>query len=160
VVEAPVVRGVLSFVSGLLFALGVCLSGMVRPSKVLGFLDVRGDWDPSLALVMVSALGVYAIAWALVRRLRAPLFGGSFPGAPSRAIDARLVGGAALFGLGWGLGGFCPGPALVSVISGVPASLVFVASMGAAMIGYRWLDSRAGRRDEACDPLPSAQVDP
>jgi uncharacterized membrane protein YedE/YeeE len=158
-VEAPIVKGVLAFVSGLVFAVGVCLSGMVRPSKVLAFLDVRGDWDPSLALVMVSALVVHALAWAVVRRIRAPLFGGSFPRPAVRTIDARLAGGAALFGLGWGLGGFCPGPAIVSVVSGVQASLVFVASMGAAMVAYQWLDARAGRRDEACDSLPSAQVD-
>jgi uncharacterized membrane protein YedE/YeeE len=160
VVEAPVVKHLVAFVSGILFAAGVCLSGMVRPSKVLGFLDVRGDWDPSLALVMGSALAIHAIAWAVVRRMRGPLLGGSFPGPAGRTIDARLVAGAALFGVGWGLSGFCPGPALVSVISGAPAALVFVASMGAAMVAHQWLDQRAGRRDEGCVPSSTASTDP
>ena len=134
----------LALVSGALFGAGVCLSGMVRPSKVLGFLDVAGPWDPSLALVMGSALAVHVAAWAVVRRRRAPLLGGRFPGRPSRVVDARLVGGSALFGLGWGLAGYCPGPAVVSIVSGAKASFVFVGAMAAAMLAYH----RATERDE------------
>ncbi len=143
-------KNLLSFVCGALFSAGVCISGMVRPSKVLGFLDLRGDWDASLALVMASALGVHVLAWAVVRRLRRPLLGGAFPGPPPRRVDARLVGGAALFGVGWGLSGFCPGPAAVSLLSGVTACFVFVGSMAAAMLAYQWIDARAGRSDDGC----------
>jgi uncharacterized membrane protein YedE/YeeE len=145
--------GALSFVSGALFAAGVCLSGMVRPSKVLAFLNLGGDWDPSLAFVMASATAIFAVAWAIARRRTAPILGGAYPAPPSRTVDARLVGGAALFGAGWGLGGFCPGPALVSIVSGVRASLVFVAAMGAGMLLYQWLDARRGRSDEASSEL-------
>lgn len=143
-------------VGGALFGAGVCISGMVRPSKVLAFLDLRGDWDPSLALVMATALAVHVVAWALVRRMRAPLLGGRFPAPATGGIDARLVGGAALFGLGWGLGGFCPGPAIVSTVSGATNALVFVAAMAAGMLAHRAFDGVAGRRDEATAPdLPA-----
>jgi uncharacterized membrane protein YedE/YeeE len=141
-------NGVLAFVCGVIFAAGVSLSGMVRPSKVLGFLDFGGKWDPSLAFVMVGALAVFAGAWMLVKRVRAPMLGGSFPGAPPSTIDARLVGGSALFGLGWGLGGWCPGPALVSIGSGLTQSLVFVGAMALGMVIYQLADRHYGRVDE------------
>jgi uncharacterized membrane protein YedE/YeeE len=146
---------VLALVCGILFGVGVCVSGMVRPSKVLAFLDLRGDWDPSLLLVMGTALAVQAVAWAIVRRMRAPLLGGRFPGPATGGLDARLAGGAALFGLGWGLGGFCPGPAMVSTVTGATGSLVFVASMAAGMLGHQWLDAAAARRDESMAPEAS-----
>src|SRR4051812_4756337 len=101
---------VLAALSGALFAAGVCISGMVRPSKVLGFLDLRGAWDPSLALVMASALALHVVAWRIVRAARKPRFGTAFPDPPSPVVDVKLVGGAALFGVGWGISGFCPGP--------------------------------------------------
>jgi uncharacterized protein len=142
----------LALVAGVIFGAGVCVSGMVRPSKVLAFLDLRGDWDPSLLVVMGTALAVQAVAWAIVRRMRAPLLGGRFPGPAAGGIDARLAGGAALFGLGWGLGGFCPGPAMVSTVSGATGSFVFVASMAIGMLGYQRLDSVAGKKDEAMAP--------
>jgi uncharacterized membrane protein YedE/YeeE len=123
------IRAALPFLSGALFAAGVCLAGMVRPSKVLAFLDFGGAWDGSLALVMASALAVHALAWLVVGRARAPRFGAAYPGPPSRVIDARLVGGAALFGVGWGLAGYCPGPAVVSLTSGAIGGYVFVAAM-------------------------------
>lgn len=126
----------ISAACGALFAIGVCVSGMVRPSKVLGFLDLGdlgGAWDPTLLVVMATALAVHAIAWRVVARAHAPRFGAIFPPPASRVIDARLVGGAAVFGVGWGLSGYCPGPAVVSLVSGSTASFVFVAAMVAAM---------------------------
>jgi hypothetical protein len=131
------VRNAIAAACGALFAAGVCISGMVRPSKVLGFLDFGGAWDASLAIVMATALAIYAVAWRLVPRGRTPRFGAEFPGPPPTLIDARLIGGAALFGLGWGLAGYCPGPAIVSVVSGAKSSLVFVGAMAAAMLAYQ-----------------------
>ena len=131
-------KRVLPLVAGALFGAGVCISGMVRPSKVLGFLDFRGAWDATLLVVFAAALCVSTVAWQIVRRRRAPWLGGQFPGPPSPTIDAKLVGGAALFGLGWGLGGYCPGPAVVALVSGVPAVAVFVGAMIVGMmIGER-----------------------
>jgi uncharacterized protein len=120
---------VIALVCGALFSAGVCVSGMVRPSKVLGFLDVGGAWDATLLVVMASALLLHVGAWRIVKAARAPRFGERFPGRPSPVIDARLLGGAALFGLGWGLAGYCPGPAIVAVVSGATSTLVFVAAM-------------------------------
>ena len=118
---------------GALFGAGACISGMVRPSKVLGFLDFGGAWDPSLALVMATALAIHVVAWRVVARSVRPPFGTAFPPPPSSSIDLQLVVGASLFGIGWGLAGFCPGPAVVSLVSHTPASLVFVAAMAIAM---------------------------
>ena len=137
-------RNAIAAVCGALFAAGVCISGMVRPSKVLGFLDLRGAWDPTLAIVMASALAIHVVAWRVVTRKQAPRFGAAFPGPPPRAIDLRLVGGAALFGLGWGISGFCPGPAIVSIVSGARASLVFVGAMAAAMAMFARVDPGDG----------------
>ena len=136
-------KAVIPFLCGALFSAGVCLAGMVKPSKVIGFLDLRGAWDPSLALVMVSALALHVVAWRIVKGMAGPRFGSAFPGPPSKIIDARLVGGAALFGVGWGLSGFCPGPAVVSLVSGTTASFVFVGAMLAAMLVF----DRSGRTD-------------
>ena len=123
----------IALVAGALFGAGACISGMVRASKVLGFLDLRSSWDPSLALVMVTALALQVIVWRVVARMRAPVFGGRFPGPPAKTIDRSLVVGAGLFGLGWGLVGYCSGPAVVSIVSGARASLVFVAAMVAGI---------------------------
>ncbi|HET9987699.1 MAG TPA: DUF6691 family protein [Kofleriaceae bacterium] len=123
----------LALIGGALFGVGVCVSGVVRPSKVLAFLDFGGAWDASLMAVMASALLVTAVAWRVVARLRTPRFGTAFPPSPSPLVDARLIGGAALFGIGWGLSGYCPGPALVALVAGVPATFVFVAAMLAGM---------------------------
>jgi uncharacterized membrane protein YedE/YeeE len=128
-----VIRAIALF-AGALFGTGVCISGMVRPSKVLGFLDVAGPWDPTLIVVMGSALVVSVIAWRIVAASRRPRFGEQFPAPASRVIDAKLVGGAAIFGVGWGLSGYCPGPAVVSLVSGVPAMFVFVAAMIVGMV--------------------------
>ena len=123
----------LALLGGALFGAGVCISGMVKPSKVLGFLDFAGSWDPTLLVVMASALAVTIVAWRVVARRTSPVLGGSYPPPPSPLVDARLIVGAALFGVGWGLSGYCPGPALVAVVAGVPATFVFVATMLAGM---------------------------
>ncbi len=120
--------------AGLVFGAGLVLSGMTEQSKVLGFLDLAsGAWDPSLALVMVGAIGVHGgLRWLLARHPRwaqRPRFADTYDEAPSSTLDRRLVGGAALFGMGWGLGGVCPGPALVAASSLAPTLLCFVAGL-------------------------------
>ena len=124
-------RGVLrsgaALFSGLLFGVGLVVSGMTRPAKVLAFLDVLGPWDPSLAFVMLGAIGVHAAALRIIRR-RAPLAAPAFSRPPSARIDVPLVLGAVTFGVGWGLSGYCPGPSLVSLPAGGAPGLVFVLS--------------------------------
>ena len=129
------------FFSGLLFALGLGIAGMTAPAKVIGFLDVR-RWDPSLLFTMVGALIVMSTAWRIRARRERPLAGGSFPGAPPTKLDGRLVGGAALFGIGWGLSGFCPGPLLVSLGAGVGAATILVPSMLVGMLLHQLLEGR------------------
>lgn len=119
--------------SGLLFGIGLVISGMTKPEKVLGFLDVFGAFDPSLLFVMVGAIGVHFFAYRWVNRHEAPLFDRSFWVPTRRDIDAKLVVGAMIFGAGWGLGGYCPGPAIVSLAGGGLAALVFVIAMIAGM---------------------------
>lgn len=125
---------VLALFAGMLFGAGACLSGMVRPSKVLAFLDFGGGWDPSLALVLGTGLAIHAVAWRFARPPRVPAFGDSYPGPPSKKLDVRLIGGAIVFGLGWGIGGFCPGPAIVSIVSLVPGTLLFAGAMLAGIV--------------------------
>jgi hypothetical protein len=122
-----------SFLSGLVFGLGLLLSGMTDPAKVLAFLDLAGAWDPSLALVMGGALAVAAGAFGVARRRRASLLGESLRLPTARQIDARLVGGSLLFGIGWGVVGFCPGPALVALGLGSTRAVLFVLAMLAGM---------------------------
>jgi uncharacterized membrane protein YedE/YeeE len=127
-------RNVAAFGAGSLFAVGLAISGMTKPSKVVGFLDVAGAWDASLAFVMVGAIGVHFVAHRLIRGRAAPLFDTKFHLPTRREIDLRLVLGAGLFGVGWGLGGFCPGPGLVSAAGGSVGALVFVAGMTLGML--------------------------
>lgn len=129
------VRGVVAFVCGLVFAIGLGISGMTRPEKVLDFLDVAGRWDPSLVCVMGGALGVTALLFPRVLRRHRPLFDSEFHLQAKRAIDGRLLLGAGLFGIGWGIAGFCPGPAVVNLAAGADRTLVFVA----AMVGAMWI---------------------
>jgi uncharacterized membrane protein YedE/YeeE len=125
------------FLSGLLFACGLAVGGMTRPAKVLAFLDVAGDWDPSLAFVMVGAIAVHATAMRFILRRERPLFASRFV-LPSRVdLEPRLIGGAALFGIGWGLAGYCPGPAVTALGAGVGAAMVFVPAMLAGMFVVR-----------------------
>ena len=121
--------------SGALFGAGLAVSHMVDPAKILGFLDVAGDWDPSLAFVMGGAVAVTAVAFPLVLRRPHPLGVEGFSVSAARAIDGRLVGGAGLFGVGWGLVGLCPGPAIASLAFGRIETVVFLVAMvaGAAL---------------------------
>lgn len=133
-----------SFFSGLLFALGLGISGMTRPLKVIGFLDFFGDWDASLAFVMFGAIAVYFVAYRWSRKMPSPLFASGFS-LPTRSdLDAKLILGAAIFGAGWGLAGFCPGPALTSLASGALPVFAFVAAMALGMYLQAWAsESRA-----------------
>ena len=129
-----------AFVAGLIFAVGLAISGMTQPGKVAAFLDIFGNWDPSLAFVMMGAIAVHAVLYRMIRQRSTPLFAATFA-IPTRSdLDPRLIGGAALFGIGWGMGGFCPGPAVTSLASGHPAVIIFVAAMLAGMLLYRLVD--------------------
>lgn len=131
------------FLSGLLFGLGLTISGMINPTKVIGFLDVAGNWDPSLALVMASGLAVTVPGFHFILKQKRPLFETKFFLPGKADIDLRLIGGAVLFGIGWGLAGLCPGPALAGVASLDSSVLSFVAAMLAGMLlHYFLLESR------------------
>ncbi|HYL25868.1 MAG TPA: YeeE/YedE family protein [Burkholderiales bacterium] len=125
-----------AFAAGLVFGTGLILSGMTDPGKVIGFLDVFGNWDPSLAFVMGGAVMVGLVAFAMAKRRTAAFFGGAMHLPHNRDIDNRLVGGSLVFGIGWGLAGFCPGPALVSFGSGQEKAAIFVAAMLGGMLAY------------------------
>ncbi|TMS59166.1 YeeE/YedE family protein [Imbroritus primus] len=127
-----------AFSAGLLFGLGLILSGMSNPAKVLGFLDLAGRWDPSLALVMGGAVAVGSIAFAVARRGGRTVLGGPIRLPEATQIDRRLVIGAVLFGMGWGVAGFCPGPAIVGAAAGYAKAWIFMAAMLAGMAVYRF----------------------
>lgn len=137
-----------AFASGALFALGLGVSGMTKPSKVIGFLDLFGAWDASLAFVMVGAIGVHFVAQRLLTKRASPLFDTRFHLPTRKDIDRRLVLGAAIFGVGWGLGGFCPGPGLVSAASGGVSALVFVVGMTLGAKIEHWLTQWISRQRE------------
>ena len=126
-------RIAVALAAGLVFGLGLSLSGMLDPARVRGFLDVTGDWDPTLVFVLGGAVGVAALGTMLARRLARPALAETFQVPASRRIDAPLIGGALLFGIGWGLSGFCPGPAVANLSSGAVPVVVFVAAMLAGM---------------------------
>lgn len=141
-----------SFFAGLVFGIGLLVSRMANPAKVLGFLDLAGAWDPSLAFVMVGAIAIGAVAFAVARRRATTLLGTPIALPASRTIDNRLVLGSLVFGIGWGLAGFCPGPALVAIGAGVSKAYVFVAAMLAGMLTFELLErvgSRASAHEEA-----------
>ena len=124
---------------GIVFGLGLSVSQMINPQKVLGFLDVAGNWDPSLALVMAGALLIAGVLQIMIFRRPVPLLEPDFHLPKTTAIDTPLVTGAAVFGIGWGLSGFCPGPAISALSSGVPESYVFTADMFAGMCLFQIL---------------------
>lgn len=134
-----------SFAVGLLFGLGLIISGMANPAKVLGFLDLAGPWDPSLALVMAGAIAVGVVGFAFAGRRARSWLGLPMRLPSNRAIDGRLVAGALLFGAGWGLAGFCPGPAVVALGAGYWQAGVFVAAMLVGMAVYE-VAGRLGAR--------------
>jgi uncharacterized membrane protein YedE/YeeE len=131
---------------GLVFGLGITISGMGNPAKVLNFFDLFGTWDPSLLVVMATALTVTFVGYRLVLRRPAPLFDRSFHLPHRRDIDLPLVGGSALFGIGWGLSGFCPGGAIPALGTGQPAPLMFVAAMIGGMALVHALRTASSRR--------------
>jgi uncharacterized membrane protein YedE/YeeE len=136
------VHALTAFAAGLVFGIGLIVSGMSDPSKVIGFLDLAGRWDPSLAFVMVGAIAVALIAYRYAYKRAAPFLGGAMRLPTARHIDRRLVLGSTLFGIGWGFAGYCPGPALVSLGSGQEKAVVFTLAMVAGMALYeaveRW----------------------
>lgn len=132
-----------AWLAGALFGLGLAVSGMTQPAKVIAFLDVGGHWDPSLAFVMLGAVGVYAAAYhGLAVKMPRPLWGPRFGIPTLTAIDLPLLAGAAIFGIGWGLGGFCPGPALVAFGADASAALWFVPAMLLGMLLHQLLRPR------------------
>ena len=133
----------MAFVTGTIFGIGLILSGMTDPSKVIGFLDLAGHWDPSLAFVMGGAILVGVVAFRFARGREKSLLGDVMRLPTSSQIDSRLVLGSLAFGTGWGLAGYCPGPALVSVAQGGAQPLIFVAAMLAGMVIYEIQDRLA-----------------
>jgi uncharacterized membrane protein YedE/YeeE len=131
-----------SLLAGLVFGLGLIVSGMANPAKVLGFLDLAGNWDPSLAFVMAGAIAVSAVAFAVANRRAVSFLGAEMRLPSARHIDRRLVLGSSLFGIGWGIAGFCPGPALVSLGMGEIKALVFVAAMLVGMGAFELFERR------------------
>lgn len=140
-----------AFLAGLVFGIGLIVSGMVNPAKVLGFLDLAGRWDPSLALVMGGAIAVGAIGFFVAGRRLTTLLGTPMLLPTVRTIDRRLVSGSLLFGVGWGLAGFCPGPALVAVGAGYVKGLVFVAAMIAGMLAFEGIERSRARLAATAD---------
>jgi uncharacterized protein len=140
-----------SLLAGLVFGLGLIVSGMADPAKVLGFLDLGGAWDPSLALVMAGAIAVGALAFALARKRDVSFLGATMKLPTSRDIDARLVIGSVVFGIGWGVAGFCPGPGLVALGMGEVKALVFVVAMLVDRGAFELLE----RRRHTASPHPA-----
>jgi len=129
-----------ALLAGALFGLGLAVSQMINPAKVIGFLDVSGRWDPTLAFVMLGALAVTGLAFRVILKRSRPWFAERFSLPTKRDIDPRLVGGGALFGIGWGLSGLCPGPALAALVTAQSSVLVFVGAMLAGSALYSALD--------------------
>lgn len=133
---------VIAFVAGLIFGLGLLIGGMTNPAKVLNFLDVTGTWDPSLAFVMGAALCLTIPGFMLAKKRGITFFGSALQLPTKSDIDAKLIGGSVLFGLGWGLVGFCPGPALVAFGNGAEMAIVFFVSMVLGMMAFSLIDSK------------------
>ena len=129
-----------AFIGGLVFGIGLIIAGMANPAKVLAFLDVAGTWDPSLALVMAGAIGVGVIAFTIAKKRKTSMLGLPMQLPNTTHIDARLVIGSTLFGVGWGLAGICPGPALVLLGTGTMKGVIFVVALLMGMALYEWLE--------------------
>ncbi|MDR6393011.1 YeeE/YedE family protein [Paraburkholderia phenoliruptrix] len=135
--------------SGLLFGVGLMVSGMANPAKVLGFLDIAGQWDPSLAFVMAGAIAVGSVAFLLAKRRKKSLLGRSIQIPAGKQVTLRLVMGSAVFGVGWGLAGFCPGPALVAMGAGFPKAWGFVGAMLGGMVVFEIIERAKLTRQQA-----------
>lgn len=135
-----------ALLAGLVFGIGLIVSGMADPAKVLGFLDLAGSWDPSLAFVMAGSIAVGAVAFTLARKRTVSLLGLQMRMPTATHVDRRLIVGGLLFGTGWGLAGFCPGPALVALGSGNVKAVAFVAAMLAGMVVFELLEHRQSSR--------------
>ena len=138
-----------SLLAGLVFGLGLIVSGMANPAKVLGFLDLTGAWDPSLALVMAGAIGVSFFAFLFAKKRSRSLLGADMKLPTGRSIDRRLVFGSTLFGIGWGVAGFCPGPGLVALGMGEVKALIFVAAMLVGMAAFELFEKRPSTEQRA-----------
>ncbi|MDH7795386.1 MULTISPECIES: DUF6691 family protein [unclassified Beijerinckia] len=136
-------RLVIGLVAGVLFGFGLALSGMLDPARVRGFLDVTGDWNPSLAFVLAGAVIVAALGQAWARRRATPFFDKQFGWPPTRPVTTRLIVGSALFGIGWGLVGLCPGPAIAGLSLGLAPIAIFAAAMLVGMLLFTMLPTRA-----------------
>jgi uncharacterized membrane protein YedE/YeeE len=132
-------KALVALLSGLVFGFGLIASGMSDPAKVKGFLDLAGNWDPSLALVMAGAIGVAVLPFAWARQRTTSWLGAPLPATSPQIIDGALLVGSALFGIGWGLSGFCPGPAVVGLGAGYLPGIVFVVAMLLGMLTFEWL---------------------
>jgi uncharacterized membrane protein YedE/YeeE len=126
-----------ALIAGCLIGIGLAVSQMMNPDKVLSFIDFFGDWDPTLAMVMIGAIAVAVPGFWLAGKRERPLLEAAFTFPRRKDIDLRLIGGAAIFGLGWGLVGFCPGPALAALSTGATPAFIFVAAMVAGMLAYK-----------------------
>jgi hypothetical protein len=154
----------IAFATGVVFSLGLGLGGMTQPARIIGFLDVFGQWDPTLVFVLGGAVGTYMALYAWVRRRRRPVYGASFQIPPTATVDRRLLLGAGLFGVGWGIGGFCPGPAITALASAQPVPIVFVLSMLGGMALFDYTPLGALRRParvaaQAVETSPGAITD-
>jgi uncharacterized membrane protein YedE/YeeE len=149
-------RAIAALISGLLFGLGLGFSQMIDPQRVIGFLDIAGNWDPTLAFVMGGAVAVTAIAFRLVLKRPTPIFNGKFYVPTRKDIDSPLLLGAALFGIGWGIGGYCPGPAITAIALGTLNPLLFVAAMIAGSLAYKWVSTRGVSQSAVLPEKPAS----
>jgi uncharacterized membrane protein YedE/YeeE len=137
-------KNVLALISGLVFGFGLILSGMANPAKVIGFLDITGSWDPSLAFVMGGAIAIGFFAFKYAETRDTTLLGEELNLPRNNTIDKRLIGGSLVFGAGWGLGGFCPGPGLVSLGMGYSGGIIFALSMVVGMLAFELIQKNSG----------------
>ena len=130
-------QNIAGLIAGIIFGIGLSISGMVNPAKVMGFLDFFGQWDPSLALVMGGAVGVYFVGYRLVMKRASPVLADTFQVPTRNDLDSRLIGGAVLFGMGWGLSGYCPGPAITGLAFGMEQTFIFFSAMAVGVVVFK-----------------------